>query len=61
MKKINGLLLFLAFLGATFMVATGIAVGEGSVLGVIASIIGIIVVFGSGFTYKKKLREQGRL
>lgn len=43
------------------MIGIGIAIGERSVMGVIASIIALVIVMGFGFKKKKKMREAGEL
>jgi UPF0716 family protein affecting phage T7 exclusion len=59
----NGKWIFwvLATIAALLIVSVGFAIGAGSLLGVVVSIIGIIIVFGLGFTQKKKMRERGLL
>ncbi|MEK4179394.1 DUF5325 family protein [Aeribacillus sp. FSL K6-1121] len=59
----NGKWIFwvLATIAALLIVLVGFAIGAGSLLGVVVSIIGIIIVFGLGFTQKKKMRERGLL
>ena len=59
----NGKWMFwvLATIAALLIVSVGFAIGAGSLLGVVVSIIGIIIVFGLGFTQKKKMRERGLL
>ncbi|ASS90964.1 MULTISPECIES: DUF5325 family protein [Aeribacillus] len=59
----NGKWIFwvLATIAALLIVSVGFAIGAGSLLGVVVSIIGIIIVFGLGFTQKKKMREKGLL
>jgi hypothetical protein len=39
---------------AACFVGVGIAIGERSVLGVIAGIVGACVLMGAGFSYKRK-------
>lgn len=43
------------------MIGIGIAIGERSVMGVIACIIALVIVMGFGFKKKKKMREAGEL
>lgn len=59
----NGKWIFwvLATIAALLIVSVGFAIGAGSLLGVVVSILGIIIVFGLGFTQKKKMRERGLL
>lgn len=58
----NGKWIFwvLATIAALLIVSVGFAIGAGSLLGVVVSIIGIIIVFGLGFTQKRKC-ERGLL
>jgi hypothetical protein len=57
----KGLFLFLAFLAAACMMGAGIAVGERSIFGLLASLIALVAVMGFGFSMKKKYREKGKL
>jgi hypothetical protein len=43
------------------MIGIGIAIGERSVIGVIACIAALVFVMGFGFKTKKKMREAGEL
>lgn len=61
MKDGKWIFLLLATLGAIFMVLIGFSIGAESIFGLIISILGVIVVFGLGFTQKKKMREKGLL
>jgi len=61
MKEGKWIFLVLATLGAIFMVMIGFAIGAKSSIGIILSILGVIAVFGIGFTQKKKMREKGLL
>jgi len=58
MKKIQWNFLLLALLATASMAWTGIAIGEGSVIGIILSILSLFVIMGFGFATKKKLREK---
>ncbi|MBD1380935.1 YlaF family protein [Metabacillus arenae] len=58
MKIGNWFFLVLAFLAAACMVMTGVAVGFRSVLGIVLSIVGLIIVMGFGFVMKKKMSER---
>ncbi|TDL35180.1 hypothetical protein E2R51_05530 [Jeotgalibacillus sp. S-D1] len=57
MKNGNGIFVIYAFAAVIAMTGVGIAVGERSVVGTLFSIAMVIVVFGLGFTAKKKHRE----
>lgn len=61
MKQIKWPLLFFAFAAASCMIGIGIAIGERSVIGVIACIVALMFVMGFGFKKKKKMREAGEL
>ncbi|MGA9226094.1 MAG: YlaF family protein [Mesobacillus sp.] len=61
MKQIKWPLLFFAFAATSCMIGIGIAIGERSVMGVIACIIALVIVMGFGFKKKKKMREAGEL
>jgi hypothetical protein len=61
LKQIKWPLLFFAFGAASCMIGIGIAIGERSVMGVIACIIALVLVMGFGFKKKKKMREAGEL
>ncbi|KKK39702.1 hypothetical protein WQ57_03155 [Mesobacillus campisalis] len=61
MKQINWFFLFLAIAAASCMIGVGIAIGEDSMAGALASIAGLVVVMGYGFKTKKKLRENGEM
>lgn len=61
MKQIKWPLLFFAFAAASCMIGIGIAIGERSILGVIACTVALIFVMGFGFKKKKKMREAGEL
>ncbi|MFD2443370.1 YlaF family protein [Bacillus sp. CGMCC 1.16607] len=61
MKKIKWPLLFFALLATASIMGIGIAIGERSILGIIACILALVFVMGFGFTTKKKMRENGKL
>ncbi|MED3552342.1 YlaF family protein [Cytobacillus praedii] len=61
MKEIKWPLLALAILATVCIMGIGIAVAEASIIGIFASIIGLIVTMGLGFKTKKKMRENGTL
>lgn len=61
MKQIKWPLLFFAFAAASCMIGIGIAIGERSLIGIIGSIAALVVVMGTGFKKKKKMRENGEL
>lgn len=61
MKKIKWPFLFLAFAAALCISLIGVAIGYRSVLGVMASLVGLVIVMGFGFKKKKKMRENGEL
>lgn len=61
MNQIKLPLLFFAIAGVICMMWTGIAVGQRSLFGIIASILALILVMGFGFKKKKKMRENGEL
>ncbi|RFU63413.1 YlaF family protein [Peribacillus glennii] len=58
MKEMQWNFLLLALLAAASMAWTGIAIGEGSTIGIILSILALFVIMGYGFTKKRKLREK---
>ncbi len=61
LKEIKWPLLALAILATVCIMGIGIAVAEASIIGIFASIIGLIVTMGLGFKTKKKMRENGTL
>lgn len=61
MKSTNFIMLGFAFATVICFILVGIAVGERSIVGIILSLIGVVIIMGMGFTTKKKLREQGKL
>jgi len=61
LKEIKWPMLFFAFAAASCMIGIGIAIGERSAIGAIASIVALVVVMGFGFKTKKKMRESGEL
>ncbi|APA02534.1 MULTISPECIES: YlaF family protein [Bacillus] len=61
MKKLNWLLLLFAFAAVFSMMLIGVSIAEKSAWGIIGSIVLVIAIMGSGFTVKKKMREQGLL
>jgi hypothetical protein len=61
LKQIKWPLLFFAFAAASCMIGIGIAIGERSLIGIIGSIAALVVVMGTGFKKKKKMRENGEL
>lgn len=54
-------LLFLAIAGVICMIWTGIAIGQRSLFGILASMLALILVMGFGFKKKKKMRENEEL
>lgn len=61
MKEIKWIFVFFAIATAFSIMGIGVAIGERSLLGVIASILAIIFVMGFGFKTKRKMREKGQL
>jgi len=61
LNQIKWPLLFFAFAAASCMIGIGIAIGERSVIGVIACFVVLMFVMGFGFRKKKKMREAGEL
>ncbi|MGD6818398.1 YlaF family protein [Metabacillus sp. 84] len=61
MKSVKWRFLVLAVLAAVMMMMIGISVGLRSILGIVASIIGLCAVMGFGFATKKRMREKGLL
>ncbi|MDY7432171.1 YlaF family protein [Bacillus sp. V26] len=61
MKKMNWLLLLFAFAAVFSIMLIGVFIAEKSAWGIIASIVLVCAVMGSGFTLKKKMREKGLL
>ncbi|GAA0338624.1 hypothetical protein GCM10008967_31120 [Bacillus carboniphilus] len=58
MASENKIFVVYAILAVLCISGIGIFVSEGSALGIIACIIGTIVVMGFGFRTKRKLREK---
>ncbi|MCY8950352.1 YlaF family protein [Bacillus atrophaeus] len=61
MKKIKWVLLLFAFAAVFSIMLIGVSIAEKSSLGIIGSILLVCAVMGSGFTLKRKMREQGLL
>ncbi len=61
MKQIKWPLFFFAMLATVSIMGIGIAIGERSILGIIACIVGLVFVMGFGFKTKKKMRDNGKL
>ncbi|WP_110112403.1 YlaF family protein [Bacillus sp. CGMCC 1.16541] len=61
MKNIKWIFVFYAIVATVSIMAIGIFVGEGSVLGVLGAIVALVAVMGFGFVTKKKMRERGEL
>ncbi|AKL84238.1 YlaF [Bacillus atrophaeus UCMB-5137] len=61
MKKIKWVLLLFAFAAVFSVMLIGVSIAEKSALGIIGSILLVCAVMGSGFTLKRKMREQGLL
>ncbi|ADP31985.1 hypothetical protein C6370_02540 [Bacillus atrophaeus] len=61
MKKIKWVLLLFAFAAVFSIMLIGVSIAEKSALGIIGSILLVCAVMGSGFTLKRKMREQGLL
>ncbi|MEC2308316.1 YlaF family protein [Bacillus atrophaeus] len=61
MKKIKWVLLLFAFAAVFSIMLIGVSIAEKSALGIIGSILLVCAIMGSGFTLKRKMREQGLL
>ncbi|MBU9711267.1 DUF5325 family protein [Evansella tamaricis] len=59
MGSFNWSFFLLAVLGTSGLIGIGIGIAEGSPLIIIGAIVLTIVSVGTGFTLKKKKREQG--
>ncbi|KUP07659.1 hypothetical protein Q75_05385 [Bacillus coahuilensis p1.1.43] len=58
MKNIQWIFVLLACLAATSIMGIGIFISEGSLTGVLLSIVALIFIMGFGFMTKKKSREN---
>ncbi len=54
MNRYQVVTLALAIGVAACLVGIGVAIGERSILGIIAGIVGTCVLMGAGFSYKRK-------
>jgi hypothetical protein len=61
MKEIKWIFVIYSILAATAIMAIGVFIGEGSLIGIIVSIIFLLIIMGLGFSTKKKMRERGEL
>lgn len=61
MKNKNIIFLVLAIITVGFLMLIGISISEGSIIGIILSILGTILIMGLGFTAKRNLREKGKI
>lgn len=61
MKQIKWRFLLLAIAAGGSMLGTGISIGQRSLTGTIISIILLVVIFGLGFSMKKKMINNGEL
>lgn len=57
MKNINFLFLGLAIATVIALMLIGVAIAERSILGIILSILGSVLLTGLGFSLKKKIRK----
>ncbi|WP_010171779.1 YlaF family protein [Bacillus coahuilensis] len=58
MKNIQWIFVLLACLAAASIMGIGIFISEGSLTGVLLSIVALIFIMGFGFMTKKKSREN---
>lgn len=61
MKNIKFIFLAYALAVTACLVGVGFAVGNQSIIGILAFIAAAIILMGFGFKTKKKYREEGRL
>lgn len=61
MKGVQWMFLGFSILTVFLMMLIGVAIGERSVFGTLAASFGVIIVMGTGFMTKKKLREKGKI
>jgi len=61
MKNINFLFLGLAIIGVIALGSIGVAIAEGSVLGIIITCLASISIIGFGFMLKRKMRKANKI
>ncbi|MBM7647270.1 hypothetical protein JOC78_000191 [Bacillus ectoiniformans] len=61
MKEIKWIFLFFAIAAAACMIGMGIAIGQESMIGLIACILLLVGVMGYGFATKARMRREGKL
>lgn len=61
MKQIKGIFLLLALAAVISIMMIGVAIAEKSMLGVMIAIAILIVVMGTGFTFKKECGKKAYL
>ncbi|PLT27565.1 YlaF family protein [Peribacillus deserti] len=59
--KYKGMFIVLSILAAASISGIGIAIAEESIWLTLLCIAALIIIMGSGFSFKKKLRERGEL
>ena len=60
-KKSKAVFLILAVMAVSMMIAFSIFIAEDMIILAVLSVIVFIAIFGTGFTLKKKYRENGWL
>jgi len=60
-KEIKWIFVLFAIAAAACMIGMGVAIGEESIIGLIACIVALIAVMGLGFSTKAKMRRAGKL
>jgi len=61
MNQVKWPLLILAILAAASIMGIGIAIAEKSLIGALACLLAVIIIMGTGFKTKRKMREKGIL
>ncbi|WP_035321804.1 YlaF family protein [Peribacillus kribbensis] len=59
--KHKGIFILLSILAASSIAGIGISIAEESILAVVFCIVALVVIMGSGFSLKRRLRERGEL
>lgn len=57
-ESMKGFFLLLAVLGTICFIGIGICIAEGSIIGIITSVILLICIMGIGFSKKKKMQKK---
>ena len=61
MKEIKWVFVFYAIITAAAIIGIGVAIGERSILGIFIYTLLTIMIMGSGFKKKSKMRSEGKL